>query len=50
MSDVSARGLPEIAARLPLAMLEMFELRRYWDDWRYTHILGVTAAAATDDW
>jgi hypothetical protein len=46
---LTAHGLPEIAANLPLATLEMFELRRYWDDWRDTHMLGVTAAAATDD-
>jgi DNA-binding SARP family transcriptional activator/Tfp pilus assembly protein PilF len=50
VSDASSHGLPEIAAKLPLAMLEMFQLRHYWDDWRDTHTIGVTAVAATGDW
>jgi DNA-binding SARP family transcriptional activator len=50
VSDASSHGLPEIAAKLPLAMLEMFQLRRYWNDWRDTHTIGVTAVAATGDW
>ncbi len=34
----------EIAWRLALALWDLFQLRRYWDDWIATHEIGVASA------
>jgi tetratricopeptide (TPR) repeat protein len=38
-----------IAWRLPVAMWDFFNLRKYWDDWITTHHVGLTAAEHLHD-
>ncbi len=41
-----AHDLPELAIGLALALLELFQLRRYWADWLSTHTIAIDCAVA----
>jgi tetratricopeptide (TPR) repeat protein len=48
-AEAYARGMLDVASRLPVILRGFFNLRKHWADWRATHEIAFQAAAQLGD-